>query len=346
MSEKINHHRRRFLGTAAVTIAAAQLGMIGCAKAQSSGMRPGDLPTIKPGTNTSFGPLKQIDVRPSPNGITFFADYKNWETISSTDRVDLGQTRVILGNDVAVKAIADKHTNPWPDGSAFAKLAWAQVADADGSLHTGEFKTAAFMIKGAKKYASTDGWGFARWHGEQLEPYGHDASFATECVDCHAPMAKYDFVFTTPIDVEMSQPSPPDTVNDAASLAKTSFLQPHTWRVITSWSDRRNGTMSTMSTLYGDPAAVASARSGAVYPAGARLSLVTWKREPDERWFEAYIPGAVQSVEEVQFPTAPGARAPTYSKYEGQSVRKSAPDPEQAARRTAYIVSQRAAILP
>jgi nitrous oxide reductase len=36
MSEEINHDRRRFLGTAAMTFAAAQLGMIGSAKAQSS----------------------------------------------------------------------------------------------------------------------------------------------------------------------------------------------------------------------------------------------------------------------------------------------------------------------
>src|SRR6266849_6457640 len=36
MSEEIDHDRRRFLGTAAMTIAAAQLGMIGSANAQSS----------------------------------------------------------------------------------------------------------------------------------------------------------------------------------------------------------------------------------------------------------------------------------------------------------------------
>jgi pimeloyl-ACP methyl ester carboxylesterase len=55
MSEGINHHRRRFLGGAAMTIAAAGLGIIGSASAQSR------LPAIKPGTNTSFGALKQID---------------------------------------------------------------------------------------------------------------------------------------------------------------------------------------------------------------------------------------------------------------------------------------------
>jgi len=59
MSEEINPIRRRFLGTAAMTIAAAQLSMIGSATAQAGKTK--DLPTIEPGTNVSFGSLKQID---------------------------------------------------------------------------------------------------------------------------------------------------------------------------------------------------------------------------------------------------------------------------------------------
>lgn len=61
MSEEINNRRRRFFGAASMTMAATQLGMIGSAKAQSG--RPGEAGflTIKPGANTSFGPLKQID---------------------------------------------------------------------------------------------------------------------------------------------------------------------------------------------------------------------------------------------------------------------------------------------
>jgi pimeloyl-ACP methyl ester carboxylesterase len=58
MPEEINDNRRRFLGTAAMTMAAAQFGMIGSTNAQSTQT---NLPKIKPGTNTSFVPLKQID---------------------------------------------------------------------------------------------------------------------------------------------------------------------------------------------------------------------------------------------------------------------------------------------
>jgi pimeloyl-ACP methyl ester carboxylesterase len=55
ISEHIDQRRRRFLGAATLTLAAAQLGVIGSAAAQTK------VPAIKPGTNTSFSPLKQID---------------------------------------------------------------------------------------------------------------------------------------------------------------------------------------------------------------------------------------------------------------------------------------------
>jgi pimeloyl-ACP methyl ester carboxylesterase len=56
--ETVNRQRRQFFGAAAMTIAAAQLGIIGSAAAQP---RMRTLPAIKPGTNTSFASLKQID---------------------------------------------------------------------------------------------------------------------------------------------------------------------------------------------------------------------------------------------------------------------------------------------
>jgi len=60
-SEDIDHHRRRFFGTAAMAVAAAQFGMAGFAAAQPGKHKQSDLSTIKPGTHTSFSSLKQID---------------------------------------------------------------------------------------------------------------------------------------------------------------------------------------------------------------------------------------------------------------------------------------------
>jgi pimeloyl-ACP methyl ester carboxylesterase len=61
MSEETKHNRRSFLRTAAMTIAAAQIGVFHSANAQSKKSKPSDSPAIKPGTNTSFTSLKQID---------------------------------------------------------------------------------------------------------------------------------------------------------------------------------------------------------------------------------------------------------------------------------------------
>jgi pimeloyl-ACP methyl ester carboxylesterase len=61
MPDEIDRDRRRFFGTAAMTLAAAQFALSGSANAQSGKAKSAELPGIKPGTNTSFGPLKQID---------------------------------------------------------------------------------------------------------------------------------------------------------------------------------------------------------------------------------------------------------------------------------------------
>jgi pimeloyl-ACP methyl ester carboxylesterase len=61
MSDEMKNDRRRFLRDAAITLAAAQLLTIGSADALTSKANASDVPAIKPGTNTSFGPLKQVD---------------------------------------------------------------------------------------------------------------------------------------------------------------------------------------------------------------------------------------------------------------------------------------------
>ncbi|SEW50096.1 heme-binding domain-containing protein [Chitinophaga arvensicola] len=141
------------------------------------------------------------NIPPAPNGIAFLPEYKNWEPISTTQRLDNGTMRIITGNDVAVKAIREGHTNPWPDGATFAKIAWDELVDSAGNITTGEFKQVEFMIKDSRKYAATKGWGWARWKGMQLKPYGKNELFTMECVNCHQPMKDNDFVFTTPLQL-------------------------------------------------------------------------------------------------------------------------------------------------
>jgi pimeloyl-ACP methyl ester carboxylesterase len=61
MSEGIKYDRRRFLGSAAMTIAAAKLVRVDSAHAQSGQTKAAGVAMVKPGTNKSLGPIKQID---------------------------------------------------------------------------------------------------------------------------------------------------------------------------------------------------------------------------------------------------------------------------------------------
>ena len=61
MSNEIDHNRRRLVSTAALTFVASQFTFSGNADAQLSRPKPANLGPVKPGTHTSFAPLKQID---------------------------------------------------------------------------------------------------------------------------------------------------------------------------------------------------------------------------------------------------------------------------------------------
>jgi len=99
----------------------------------------------------------------APNRIEFLPDYKNWKAISFTDRLDNQTMRVILGNDTAIRAIAENHTNPWPNGASFAKAAWSQ-------------------------------------RGAGLTPYCKDAMFTEECIGCHTHVRNSDRLYDPSVE--------------------------------------------------------------------------------------------------------------------------------------------------
>ena len=151
--------------------------------------------------NQLLNKRNEKSVLPSSNGIQYIPNYQEWSAMSTTDRFDNGSMRIIYANDVAVKAIESGKINPWPDGSIFAKAAWWQQVEKDGTIRMGNFAQVEFMIKDAKKYAGTDGWGWARWRGDDLKPYGNGVHFDNECTTCHRPTKKNDYVFTAPLQL-------------------------------------------------------------------------------------------------------------------------------------------------
>lgn len=153
---------------------------------------------VTPVTNRYAG-----TVSASLNGIRYLPGYRDWKVMSTSDRFDNGTMRIIYANDIAVQAIENKKINPWPDGAILAKTAWWQQPDSNGIIHPGKFIQVEFMIKDSKKYKGTKGWGWARWRGDKLAPYGTDAHFDQECISCHLPAKKQDYVFTSPMHLNI-----------------------------------------------------------------------------------------------------------------------------------------------
>jgi hypothetical protein len=281
------------------------------------------------------------DVKPTLNGLNFFTDYATWKPVSYTDRFDNSTMRVILGNDVAQKAIASGNIHPWPDGSAFAKIAYKQQPDGAGNIWTGEFVQVEFMLKDAEKYKSTEGWGFGRWRGVDHKPYGKTANFTTECTSCHRPMQDNDFVYTMPI-----HDAPGDAFNATAALPDGLPVPLADWRVITTSYDHAHGTISA---LYGNASAVARSQTSPV-PAmtpDVQMALVTWQEQDDKHWFGGHIPGGLQSIEVLSSRTSEaGATTFDYSCYNGSPLKKADANAVSDPVRIDAITSLRAAVMP
>lgn len=291
-------------------------------------------------------PVSLDTVRAEPNGFPFDPGFEGWKPISTTDRGDNGTFRIILGNEVAVKAIQSGGITPWPDGARIAKIAWKQVAGADGLLHPGDFVQVELMVKDHVRYKADDGWGWGRWRGLDLQPYGKDAGFVSECTGCHEPVRGNDYVYTLPMTAAAVLGE--EIVNRrAAALPAGLPWQPLGWGAITMYVDPSRRTTAM---LYGDDAAMRSVNArgtgaqAAQYPAGAVLALITWAQRDDPHWFGARIPDAPLSVEFVQVGAT--GKASGYRRFAGPELAEEHPAASEAAQRTRFVLGLIPARLP
>lgn len=135
---------------------------------------------------------------PGPShGISYPSGWQNWAPIAVSHRTDNNTIRVILGNDVAVKAARANQTNPWPDGAVLGKVVWkdTQLKNWPTATAPGKFVHAEFMFKDSKKYSETYGWGWARWVGLDQKPFNKGMQV---CISCHTPVKNRDWMFTDP----------------------------------------------------------------------------------------------------------------------------------------------------
>jgi mono/diheme cytochrome c family protein len=303
-------------------------------------------PAQPPSQARAPAPVSLSTVQPEFNGVPFDATFENWRLISITDRGDNYTFRFVLGNDIAVKAAQSGRISPWPDGARFAKIAWQQELGNDGLVHPGNFVQVELMLKDAQQYKSTDGWGWGRWRGLDLKPYGTGANFVNECTTCHMPVSGNDHVYTLPITPARVDGT--ELVNNAAAALPASLpYQPLGRRVITMYVDPA---LRTTAILFGNEAAMQAAQprdNGAGsprYPAGAVLALVTWTQRDDPHWFGARIPHQPLSVEFVEL--AASGRETRYRRFGGPGFVESALPATVATPRMNFILNLPPARLP
>ncbi|HEY0791206.1 MAG TPA: cytochrome P460 family protein [Chthoniobacterales bacterium] len=128
-------------------------------------------------------------------GVTIPQGYRRWELIApAQEAAPLNELRAVLGNPVAIKAYQEG-TLPFPDGTILVKMAWKHVPSPEFAPASipGAPTTVQVMVKDAKRYAATGGWGFGRFtSGKPVDEAQHQTCFA-----CHQASVKgHDFVFT------------------------------------------------------------------------------------------------------------------------------------------------------
>jgi hypothetical protein len=140
-------------------------------------------------------------------GIKIPKGYRNWQLISVNHLAggNVKQVRAQLGNDIAIKALREGKL-PFPDGAIIAALHWNEAPSEENnkvlamgfpgaglqSFVAGPAVNVQFMVKDAKKYTASGGWGFADFtNGKPGDEVLHKTCFA-----CHEPAKDRDYVFT------------------------------------------------------------------------------------------------------------------------------------------------------
>jgi hypothetical protein len=137
----------------------------------------------------------------SSDDITPPTGYRNWFHVNTMIVTKDSPLFDALGgmHNVHVNAVGEaalkKGQLPYPDGTEFMTDLHDFSVD-NGSYVMGKLKGLAVMVKDAKKYEATGGWGFQLFiDGDPQKRYVTDP--ATQCFACHTPEKSQDYVFST-----------------------------------------------------------------------------------------------------------------------------------------------------
>ena len=138
-----------------------------------------------------------------PNGLAFaeVKGYEAWPVIAPSQTDD--GIKAILGNAAMIQAYKDgfpANGRAVPDGAMMAKIEWSKEANAASPYPVnvpGTLKSLAFMVKDAKRFADSGGWGYGKFEYNGATNTTTPSGTGSACgYACHTRVKSSDFVFT------------------------------------------------------------------------------------------------------------------------------------------------------
>ena len=137
---------------------------------------------------------------PQENAVAFPSDYRSFTHVKSMVITEghplfdaFGGIHHVYANDLALSAL--KAGKAYPDGAIFV-FDLLEAESGQGAFTEGKRKVLAVMVKDAKKFSETGGWGFQAFAGgDPSSPVVKDAK--KDCFACHEAKSKSDYVFST-----------------------------------------------------------------------------------------------------------------------------------------------------
>ena len=133
-----------------------------------------------------------------PNGLSFkkIEGYEKWQVAAAHWRKDKNELRYVMVDPKSEKAF--QKGEKLREGAIIVKIGWStkpMSAFADG-IEADKIQRVEYMIKDSKKFASTGGWGYARFVKTADGSYKAWGGDANECYACHTAVADKDYLIS------------------------------------------------------------------------------------------------------------------------------------------------------
>ena len=149
--------------------------------------------------------FSSLSAAPADDGVPFPSGFRDWFFVNSLTATaesplfgHVAGMHHIYVNAVGLPTLKAGGPFSYPDGTIFADDVHG-VSVKNGASLEGAKQFVTVMVKDAKKYATTGGWGFQVWAaGDPSKPQIPDIAHSVEaCFVCHTPQKAQDFTFSS-----------------------------------------------------------------------------------------------------------------------------------------------------